>query len=31
MAERSPSESRLKEIEVRKIITPGKAATSGLT
>jgi hypothetical protein len=26
-----PSDSRLNEIEVRKIITPGRAATSGLT
>ena len=29
MAERSPSVSRLKEIEVRKIITPGRAHSSG--
>ena len=29
MAERSPSDSRLKEMEVMKIITPGSAATSG--
>jgi hypothetical protein len=31
MAERSPSLSMLKEIEVRKIITPGSAATQGCT
>ena len=29
IAERSPSENRLNEIEVRKIITPGSAATIG--
>ena len=29
IAERSPSENRLNEIEVRKIITPGRAATIG--
>jgi hypothetical protein len=31
MAERRPSESRLNEIEVMKIITPGNAATQGWT
>jgi hypothetical protein len=30
IAERSPSASRLKEIEVMKIIAPGSAATHGL-
>ena len=29
MAERSPSESKLNEIEVMKIIAPGNAATQG--
>ena len=29
IAERRPSENRLNEIEVRKIITPGSAATIG--
>jgi hypothetical protein len=29
IAERRPSEKRLNEIEVRKIITPGRAATIG--
>ncbi|MNS57379.1 hypothetical protein D3C72_902630 [compost metagenome] len=29
MAERSPSDSRLKDIDVMKIITPGSAATQG--
>ncbi|MNT36590.1 hypothetical protein D3C72_1726870 [compost metagenome] len=29
MAERSPSDSRLKDMEVMKIITPGNAATQG--
>ena len=31
MAERRPSDSRLNEIEVMKIITPGSAATAGWT
>jgi hypothetical protein len=31
MAERKPSENRLKQIEVTKIIAPGKAATAGCT
>jgi hypothetical protein len=31
MASRRPSLSRLNDIEVRKIMTPGKAATSGFT
>src|SRR5262249_40091188 len=31
IAERSPSDSRLKESDVRKIIAPGRAATYGLT
>jgi hypothetical protein len=29
MAERNPSDSMLKEIEVMKIITPGRAAIQG--
>jgi hypothetical protein len=31
MAERSPSERRLNEIEVTKIMAPGSAATQGWT
>jgi hypothetical protein len=31
MAERNPSDSRLKAIEVMKIMTPGKAAIQGCT
>jgi hypothetical protein len=31
MAARSPSLIRLKQIEVMKIITPGRAASTGLT
>ena len=31
IAERNPSDKMLKEIDVMKIITPGRAATQGCT